>query len=372
MFIIDIIAFLVILGVVVLVHELGHFFAAKSSGVKVEEFGIGFPPKIWKKKVGETEYSIGAIPLGGFNKIYGMDDDDKDKVTDPRSYDSKGPLVKLWICSAGIIMNILFAVIIFYGLIISSGFQTSQSLMYSDYKFPFGVQHDYPIVAQVAANSPAAAAGLKSYDVITSVNGVELSGSDSFVNIIDSNKGKELILKLKDGRSVEITPRLNPPQDEGPLGVSLRDTAYINYSGVNDKIFVGFEHAYNIIDYSFNVMGKLIYYSFKDKSVDTLAYSMTGPVGIYAITKLTISRGFYEIMNFVAILSIALGISNLLPIPAMDGAKLIYALLEAMNKKIFNKQLQLQIESYGAVFLILLGVAIIFKDFFQFKDIIFK
>jgi len=371
MFIIDIIAFLIILGLVVLVHELGHFFAAKSSGVKVEEFGIGFPPKIWKKKIGETEYSIGAIPLGGFNKIYGMDEDEN-KSDDPRSYDSKGSLAKLWICSAGIIMNILFAVIIFYGLIISSGFQTSQTLMYSDYKFPFGIQHNYPMIAQVAANSPAAIAGLKSYDVVTSVNGTTLDGSDSFSRVINGNKGKEVVLSLENGREIMVTPRSNPPQNEGALGVSLRDTAYINYASWSDKAFVGFEHAYNIIDYSFNVMGQLIYYSFKDKSVDTLAYSMTGPVGIYAITKLTISRGLYEIMNFIAILSIALGISNLLPIPAMDGAKLIYTLLEAVNKKVFSKKLQIQIESYGAVFLILLGVAIIFKDFFQFKDIIFK
>ena len=371
-FLIDIIAFLVILGAVVLVHELGHFLAAKISGVRVEEFGIGFPPKIWKKKVGETEYSIGAIPLGGFNKIYGMDEDDEKKEKDPRGYDSKSAWSKFLICSAGIIMNVLFAVVIFYVLMISSGFKTSQSLLYSDYKFPFGEQSNYPMIVQVEDNSPAASAGLKASDVIFSVNGQNISGSDGLSAIVSENKGKEVNLTLNDGRNIKITPRLNPGKDEGALGVALRDIAYINYSNLSDKIFVGFEHTWNIIDYSFAAMGKLISYSFKDKSIEPLAYSMTGPVGIYAIIKLTISKGLYDIMNLVAILSVALGISNLLPIPAMDGAKMIYTFLEAANKKIFSKKLQMQIESYGAVFLILLAVAIILKDFIQFKDIIFK
>ncbi len=372
MFIIDFIVFLFVLGIVVIVHELGHFVAAKTSGVRVEEFGIGFPPKIWKKKKGETEYSIGAIPFGGFNKIYGMDEDDKEKERDPRSYDSKGIWAKLWICAGGIIMNIVFAVLVFYALMISSGFKASQLLLSSDYRFPFGTQENYPLIAQVADGSPASSAGLKSYDVIVSVNGEKLSTVEQFSNIINNDKGKEVDLKLKDGRDIKITPRVNPPKDEGALGVALREIAYINYSSIGDKIFVGFEQTYNIVDYSLNAMGRIFYNAIKERSFQTLAYSMAGPVGIYAITKITISKGFYDIMNLIAILSIALGLSNLLPIPAMDGAKLAYTTLQGLNKKVFSKRLQLQIESYGAMFLIILAIVIVFKDFIQFKDIIFK
>ncbi|MFZ3057436.1 MAG: site-2 protease family protein [Minisyncoccales bacterium] len=372
MFLIDIIVFLIVLGIVVFVHELGHFVAAKTSGVKVEEFGLGFPPRLWKKTIGETQYFIGAIPFGGMTRIFGMDEMDEEKDKDKRGYESKNAWKKLWICGGGVVFNLIFAVIVFYGLIASSGFRSEQALIFSEYHFPFGNQVNQVLIAQVAPDSPAEISGLKSYDTVVGVNGKIINGSKEFSSIISENKGQEVILQLKDGREVEITPRAEYPSTEGPLGVGLRDMAVLNYSSIPEKALVGFLHTYNITDYSVSAMGYIFSYAISHKSIEAVASSMAGPVGIFAITKLTLEKGFYDMLNLIAILSIALGVSNLLPIPAMDGAKLIYVGLESANKKVFSKELQIKIESIGAIFLILLAVAIIFKDFIQFKDIIFK
>jgi len=138
MLIVDLIIFIVVLSSVVIVHELGHFFFAKKTGVRVEEFGIGFPPKLWKKVKNGTEYFIGAIPFGGLNKIYGMDEINNEKDKDPHSYEGRGPVAKSLICLGGVFMNLVFAVLLFYILIVSSSFQMSQNMVLSQYHFPFG------------------------------------------------------------------------------------------------------------------------------------------------------------------------------------------------------------------------------------------
>jgi len=372
MFLIDIIVFLFVLGVVVFVHELGHFVAAKTSGVKVEEFGIGFPPRLYKKTIGETQYFIGWIPFGGMTRVFGMDEMDENKDKDSRGYESKSAWKKLWICSGGIIFNLIFAVFVFYALLIFSGFKSEQPLVFSGYNFPFGNQVNEIMIGQVEDGSPAQAAGLKPYDVVVAVDGSPVAGMEQFQKTILDDKGKQVDLKMKDGRDINITPRVAYPSTEGPLGVGLREVAVITYPTLPEKVFVGFLHTYNITHYSLTAMGELVYYSVVHKSVQTIAYSLTGPVGIYAITKITIAKGLYDTFNLIAILSIALGVSNLLPIPAMDGAKLIYICLQSLNKKVFSKELQMRIETFGAMFLICLAVFIVFKDFIQFKDIIFK
>jgi len=372
MFIIDFIVFAIILGIVVFVHELGHFWAAKKTGVGVEEFGVGFPPKIWKKKKGETEYFIGTIPFGGMTKIFGMDENDLEKDKSDKAYETKGTGTKLLICGGGIIMNLIFAVVIFYFLVATSGFRIVQPLFYFEYEFPFGTQENRIMIGNVEPESPAALAGLKKYDVVVSVNREEMDSTDEFISIVNENKGKEVLIKLIDGKELRATPRIETSETKGPLGVQLRETAILTYNSSIEKALVGFLHAWNITDYSFSALGKIFSYSVKQGSIEPLASSMTGPVGIFAITKVTMERGLYEIFNLIGILSIALGISNLLPIPAMDGAKLIFTCLQAINKKIFSKELQVRIEGFGAMFLILLAVLLVFKDFVQFKDIIFK
>ncbi|MFA5013882.1 MAG: M50 family metallopeptidase, partial [Candidatus Paceibacterota bacterium] len=340
MFIFDILIFLFILGIVVMVHELGHFLGAKLSRVKVEEFGIGFPPRIWKKQVGETLYVVGATPFGGYNKIYGMDEIDPEKDKDPKSYEAKGPVAKSLICLGGVIMNLLFAVLLFYFLVIGSGFKMSQNMILDNYKFPFGTQEDHPLLVAVDSNSPAEAAGLKPRDVILSINGKTMNTADDLGAEVDANLGKSIQityynLDTRVTAETSVIPRTQISATEGPLGVGLGNMSFLEYKTVSDKLLCGFEHTYNFVDYSLRAMGSLIGSSVKERSVEPLANSMTGPVGIFAITKVVSREGLVAIINLVALLSIALGVSNLLPIPAMDGAKFIYVILETINKKVF-------------------------------------
>lgn len=369
MFIIDFIVFAIVLGIVVFVHELGHFWAAKKTGVGVEEFGIGFPPKIWKKKIGETEYFIGAIPFGGMTKIVGEDDNDS---KNEKSYESKEPWAKMLICGSGIIMNLVFAVIVFYFLVASSGFKIVQPLVYPEYEFPFGSQENAIMIGNVEPDSPASLAGFKKYDVVLNVNNEKVNTTEQFISIINENKGKEVFISLIDGKEIKAVPRIETSETKGALGIQLRETAILSYDSFIEKASAGFLHAWNITDYSFTALGKMFSYSIKQGSIEPLANSMAGPVGIFAVTKVTIERGLYEMFNLIAILSIALGISNLLPIPAMDGAKMIFTGLQAFNKRVFSKELQIRIETFGALFLIALAILLIVKDFIQFKDIIFK
>jgi regulator of sigma E protease len=371
MFLIDLIIFFLILGVVVLVHEFGHFIAAKQSGVLVEEFGIGFPPKIWKKKIGETEYFLGAIPLGGMVKVHGMDTEEGDE-DDIRGYDSKNMWQKLWICGAGIVMNILFASALFYILIGSSGFSFNQNVIFSEYEFPFGEQINYPLISYIKEGTPADESELKIGDYVVAINAEKISSFDDFKKIITENEGREIVLETGLGDVVKVTPRTEYPSDEGSLGVGLREISVVNYTSAIEKSLVGFLHSYNIIDFSFSSIGNIFSYAFKNNDPGMIANSMAGPVGIFAITKITLDQGLYELINLIAVLSVAIGITNLLPIPVMDGAKMIYIVLQNFNKRIFTKKLQTKIEYFGFLFLIFLALAIIIKDFVQFKDIIFK
>src|SRR6056297_2985054 len=146
--IVSLLIFILIFSFLILTHEFGHFIIAKKSGVKVEEFGLGYPPRIFGKKIGETVYSVNWIPFGGFVSLYGEDPDEREEDNE-RNFSSKSPLVKTGILSAGVIINFLTAVVIFYLLLALSGFQTSQTQLF-DYQFPFGQQENQAVVSQVA------------------------------------------------------------------------------------------------------------------------------------------------------------------------------------------------------------------------------
>ena len=373
MLIVDLIIFIVVLSSVVIVHEFGHFFFAKKTGVRVEEFGIGFPPKLWKKIKNGTEYFIGLIPFGGMNKIYGMDEIDDEKDKDPQSYEGKGPLVKSLICLGGVFMNLVFAVILFYLLIVSSSFQMSQNMVLSQYHFPFGEQKNYPLIVEVYENTPAEAAGIQPKDIILAVNGRDTANGDVLGFETENNLGKEVSLTVlnKQTKAVEELKVTLGADKEKPLGIAYGEMAFISYNTFSEKVFSGFLHSWNILDYSFSVFGSLIGYSFENRTAKPLAYSMTGPVGIYAITKIISQDGWFQTVNLIAILSLALAFSNLLPLPALDGAKFVFIVLSVVNKRVFSKKLEMAIEQVGMFLLIFLAVFVVFKDFVQFKEIIF-
>ena len=205
MTIITVIAFLGILAVLILAHELGHFVTAKASRVKVDEFGLGFPPRLLSIKRGETRYSLNAIPLGGFVKMAGEEDP---KV--PGSLASKGIGTRLLILSAGSLMNALLPLLLF--------------------SIAFMVPHDtltgQVVVEEVATNSPAASAGIESGDVILSINEKPVHNINDLQRNIYLNLGKEITLLIKHSDSttedIRVIPRWAPPEGEGAIGVAVR------------------------------------------------------------------------------------------------------------------------------------------------------
>ena len=373
--ILAIIVFIFILGFLVFIHELGHFVVAKKSGIKVEEFGIGFPPRIWGKKKGETIYSINAIPIGGFVKLYGEDKVDEDCLADPLSFTAKPLWVRSLVISAGVVMNFLVAVIIFYFLLANSGFTNQQYLLF-DYKFPFGEQQNFPFISLIAENSPAEKVGLKPNSIIISGNGIRFGSSKQFVQFINENKGEEVFLEVKslstkEVKKVNVVPRIDSPEGQGALGVGLGDIAEIRYETIVEKTAVGFLHAFDLTHYSIVSLGHLIKISFEQRTIKPLSSSVAGPVGILAITKITLKGGIIAILNLMALISLALAMVNILPFPALDGGRLALMGFEGLTKKKIPLKIERNINLIGFVLLILLLVLVTYKDIVQFKDVLF-
>ena len=371
----SIIIAILILSFLIISHEFGHFIVAKKSGVKVEEFGIGYPPKIWGIKKGETTYSVNAVPLGGFVRLYGEEEKDEEHLKNPRSFNAKPIATRALIIAAGVIMNFLVAVVIFYFLLPFSGFASQQYLVFN-YHFPFGEQQNYPLIFYVAKNSPAEKAGLETKSIVLSGNGIKFKDAGQFVKFTNNNKGEKIFLKTRDLdngkiKEISVVPRNNPPAGEGPLGIGLGDVAEIRYGTGLEKATVGFLHSFNLAHYSVMALGHLIGTSFKQGSIKPLSSSVVGPVGILAITKLTLQRGIIAVLNLIALISLALVVVNIIPFPALDGGRLLFIAFEGIFKKRVPQIIERNVNLVGFIFLILLLVLVTIKDVSRFKGILF-
>jgi regulator of sigma E protease len=383
--IITIIVFLLILSVLVLIHEGGHFFVAKKLGIKVEEFGFGFPPRMIGKKIGETIYSINWLPIGGFVKLYGEDEAGAGKINLKqkkeinkdlnRAFFAKSAWQRALVIVAGVIMNAILAVVIFYIFLGMSGFKSELPLL-SDYKF-FGAKQiniEQVVISVVAKNSPAQKQGMKALTKVISVNGQKINNSDQFIKTISKNKGHEVEiawsgLQTQEIHKTKITPRLNPPKNQGALGVGLYSlsTAVLNYETTAQKIFSGITYPVNLMAYNLDVMGRLIKISLKEKTTKPLSEGVSGPVGIASVTGSILEiRDLKEkilgLLNLAGLLSISLAFFNILPIPALDGGRLFFILIEAFTGKRINQKAEAIAHTIGMMALLALMALITFKD----------
>jgi len=363
-----------ILTVLIVVHEFGHFLAAKRAGLKVEEFGIGYPPRIFRKKIGETIYSINLIPFGGFVKIYG-ENFNKELLKDKRSFYVQPPKIKAKIVLAGIIANIALAVFLLYIFLFAHHFSSYQTLLF-DYHFPFGKQEILPVVLMVAPESPAEQAGISAYDIILSLNGKKIKKVDEFIGYIKEHAGEKITIQIENlisnkEREIEVIPRKEYPKNQGPLGVAVAGTIKIEYQKPIEKIFSGFLHGFNLIHYSFSALSYFVKQSFTQRTIEPLGSSVAGFVGIIAMVKITAQAGFWQLLNLVALISLGLAMANILPIPGADGGRMIFVIYEAVFKKPAPPKLEQKVNEFGFVLIIILMILITFKDIRQFKDIIF-
>ncbi len=384
--ILSIIVFLIILGILVLIHEFGHFIAAKKSGILVEEFGFGFPPRIFGIKIGETLYSINLFPLGGFVKLFGEEYDELPNNQSPitnnqkRAFVSKKPWQKTIVILGGVLMNLLLAVTIYYGLLGFNHFKSEPLPLLRAYHFRFGTEEKRVIVAQVQPNSPAAHAHVTTEDVVLRFKlesesqdskWIEIQSAQELINEVKQASNKKVLIQfvnIKDGLQKQATliPLYDKKLNRPIIGVSLIDSIILNYQTPKQRILSGFMHSYNIMTYNISTISYLFGTAIKEKNMSPVAQTMSGPIGILNIVSDIVhtsgSKLIINLLNVIALLSLSLALMNVLPFPALDGGRLVFVLYEWITGKKPNKTVEKYVNLTGFFILIILAILISIND----------
>lgn len=367
-----IVVFIITLLVLVLIHEFGHFFAAKRFNIKVLEFGFGIPPRAWGKKIGETIWSLNWLPFGGFVRLLGEDESDPEVLDDKRSFAKQAIWKRITVVVAGVFMNLLLAWLLFYIVLGAQGFKTKLPLL-SDYKFAGINQSEETaiVVGNIAADSPAQKAGIKDGDRILAINGAAVTDSDKFVAEIKAQAGKEVRLTLGDlqggsERVVTLVPRENPPAGQGALGVSLGGlkTVNLSFDSLPQRAFAAPIYSYNLVGYSGKILGDMIGLSFKEHDVTPVSNAVAGPVGITSVVGqiLSVDKPLLPYLDFVAALSLNLAIVNVLPFPGLDGGRLLFLVIEAITRKKTHAVVEKYVHTIGLAVLLSLIILITISD----------
>ncbi len=374
-----VIIFILILGVLIFVHEMGHFLVAIRNGIKADEFGFGFPPRICglfkDEKSGQykfvrgnkevksknTIYSLNWIPLGGFVRIKG-EGGENEKDTD--SFAGKPAWVRIKVLAAGVVMNFFLAWVLLSVVLMLGAPQAIED----------GVEGKNAKVqiSQIVSGTPAEEMGLKIGDEIYAAGVAgqkilnEINTTKEIQVLASENKGREIILKIKRGKeNLELRgiPRVEYPENQGPLGISLARTAIINYPWY-ESIWRGLAAVFNLTLAIFIALGGIIKSLFSGGGV---AMDVAGPVGIAVLTKQATELGLVYILQFTAILSINLGIINGLPFPALDGGRILFILIEKIKGSQVSQKVEQALHTIGFFLLIALMILVTLRDFARFE-----
>jgi regulator of sigma E protease len=371
--VLTIIIFVFTLLVLVLIHEFGHFLMAKKFNIKVEEFGIGIPPKAWGKKVGETLISVNWLPFGGFVRLMGEDETDKKVLANPRSFASQTISKRIAVVVAGVVMNLILAWILFYIVLAAQNFKV-QLPMLLPHQFIGATQTNESVVLvqAVSKDSPADLVGLKSGDQILKVNGEEIKSSTELISITQQSLGKEIKLTVSDIkgeniRQVNLTPRKDPPAGEGAIGVGLAQfqVANLSYETPMQKLLSGPIHSLNVVIYSGKIIGVLAGESLKTGKIEPVSQTVAGPVGITNVVNSILTETkdpLIPYLDFVAMLSLNLAVFNVLPIPALDGGRLFFLMFEGITRKKVKAEVERYIHAVGLAILLGLMLLITLSD----------
>jgi len=349
-----IIAFVSLISLII-IHELGHFLTAKKFGIKVEEFGIGYPPRMIGKKIGETIYSINWLPLGGFCRIFGQET----KEDDPRSFSSKPYYQKALVILGGVLVFWVLAAVLF-GIVAMIGAPT----VIEDDDIE-GIRNAQVQILGVAENSPAEQAGLEIGSIIEAINGIEIDKVSQLQDITNENKGKEVVLTIKTGsgtREVSLVPRQD--DSEGAIGISLARIA-LKSSPWYLAIWRGIEETYYTTIAIIKAFAWMISSLVRGQGMPPGA-EVGGPVMIFDLFINIGGLGLSYLLRFIAVIAIHLAILNILPIPALDGGWFVFLTIERITGKDLNDKV---IQKISAVFFLLLVALLIFvtvKDVMRF------
>lgn len=352
----SIITFIIIISALVFVHELGHFIVAKKSGIKVDEFAIGFPPKIFSFKYGETVYAINLIPFGGYVKIFG-ENPDEDSTNGPeksRSFINKPRHIQAAVLVAGICFNVLFAWILFsgsYALGVATEGGGGDASLY---------------LTNIIKGSPAEIAGLQVGDVIKtlSLNKVPTLNTptaQSVQDFISSSNGDEVtVLYSRNGaeKSLKISPQKGITKNTYAIGIEMAEISTLKL-GIGPAIVKGAETTLTTIKET-----ALGLYSLLAKIFTAQAdfSQVAGPIGIVSLVGQASQFGFGYLLSFTAVISINLAVINLIPFPALDGGRLLFVCIEAIRRKTISPKITNTLNIVGFAILIIFMITVSFSD----------
>lgn len=353
--------FIVMLVALIVAHEFGHFIVGKLSGMKIPEFGIGFPPKLWGKKIGDTEYTVNALPFGGFVRIEG--EDASERSDDPAAFSNRPKLLQAATLVAGPFANILLAFIL-----LSAAFMAG--VPYAEEEGGPAVEDARVVVASILPGSPAAEAGLKVGDTVVSVavNGVTtgiekpediaaiVAGTESEITVVADRADETVLFTMTPEKGI-----IAEKPDVPAIGVASTRVGTLKLPFF-EAIGKGFAETGHDIVRVAEGMGHLIV-SAVTLSADV--ENVAGPVGIASLTGEAASFGFGALLSFAALISINLGVLNLLPFPALDGGRLFFLIVETVSRKPFPPKLARTLNFAGFALLILLMLAVTAHDIFR-------
>ncbi|MBI4823298.1 MAG: RIP metalloprotease RseP [Nitrospirae bacterium] len=339
---------IVLLGILIFVHELGHFLFAKLMGVRVLKFSLGFGPKVIGRKVGDTEYLISAFPLGGYVKMLGEEQGVTLKEEEKAfAYNLQPVRKRFWILFSGPLFNMLFAVVIFIFI------------------FANGIPILYPDVGEVIEDSPASHAGIQKGDRVIGINAENITEWDEMTGIIHGSPEKGLDLKIKRGQdiiSLKIVPErkvvkniFGEENEIGLIGIKPLGNTFIKRFGVPDAVKNGFIKTYEVTALTIISVIKLLQRVIPAETIG-------GPILIVQMAGEQASRGVLNFFTFMAIISVNLGILNLLPIPVLDGGHIMFLGIEAIRRKPLDERTMLIAQRIGLAVIITLMAFALYND----------
>ena len=343
--------FILTFTLIIAVHELGHFVSARLLGMKVLEFAFGFPPRAFGIRRGETEYTLNWIPFGGFVRILGQDDFAirQQGTGDPRSFTAQPWWAQAIVLAAGVFMNFVLALVV-----LTAAFATGTTAPTGDVR-----------IVEVSPGSPASAVGIQPGDLVKSVNGNPIHTARAMVNITTKSgeTGKEITIDLeRNGRPVpqiRATPRADPPPGEGALGAKLEEVQAPVAVAVPEAFGQAVSLTGEVVGQIAELPGQLIS---RPGGTGSGAPTVGGPIEIFRVTGQIAQFGIPTFLKLIGVLSVNLGVINIIPFPGLDGGRLFFVLVGGIFRRRLSPQVEAAVHAVGFVLLIALLVVVSISD----------
>jgi len=363
---VNILLFLLVISILTFVHELGHFISAKIIGAKVLEFSLGFGPKLFSKKWRETIYSFRGLPFGGYVKILGDGDPGEEmnsKADDKRDLRKKPKWQQIFVMLSGVTMNILLAISIYYVVLASNGWELVLNSDFKDFKAigaEVYLEREGDVEYEIIEGGKASEAKLPEKGFIKSIDNKEIVYMEEVGEYISTKKGETISINIcVDEKCSDYVIEV---PEEGKIGISLPSNYLVILSYKEHKLFAGFSHIRNSLVLIGNKLEEMIGNARLSGDYSELSNSVSGPVGIYFVIDYFKKFGVIPFLGMIADLSVSLALVNVLPIPALDGGRVMILLLEWIAGKELDEKIETKIINGSFIFLIILILFIIIKD----------